>query len=305
MTCNYTALTDFLLSENPIIDSDFNHPLRLSAIHGNESVVRWFLGSTSANGRHVTQALFIAMENRHENLVVLLVDAGADFTDMPDGSLRTFTHNVLRSGLPSLLIHAILAIAYASESESESNLREAADRGHEGAVALLSYAETVKRLQRLDSSVYSSHSTHNSDTFKQVVAALARVPNLFPAFDLTLKTVEKRRTKILVKVPRFVGDLIGTEIFLDSYHAYIEDVPKGLSVTHKKAIKIRMSGEYSFTVVHQEESLKVTFVRLRSRSWFYNGSVSPSINVKVGSHIEMISFSFISTDECHVELPIS
>ena len=100
--------------------------------------------------------------------------------------------------------------------------------------------------------------THNSGKFKQVLAALARVPNIFPAFDLTLMTVERRRTQVFLKVVKLrLG--VRAEIHLDSYHAYIEDVTQGILETYKKAIKIRMGGEFSFTVVHQEESLTFTF----------------------------------------------
>ena len=71
-------------------------------------------------------------------------------------------------------------------------------------------------------------------------------------------TVERRRTQVFLKVVKLrLG--VRAEIHLDSYHAYIEDVNQGILETYKKAIKIRMGGEFSFTVVHQEESLTFTF----------------------------------------------
>ena len=305
VTCNYTELTEFMLRENPVIDRTSNHLLLLSAKYGNEASVRWSLSSTSAYVKHVTKSLYIAMENRHENLVALLVNAGADFTDTPDRSLRTFTHEVLRSGLSELLIHAILAFAYAREPESESNLREAADRGHEGAIVLSSYAETLRWLNEPDSSVYSSHLTDNSGKFEQVVGALTRVPNVVPAFGLTLMTVERRRTHVLLKMRRTI-QRINVSIYLDSYHAYIEDVRGGLSESYKKAVKIGTSGEFSFTVVHQEESLKFTLVN-NVQELFEDVGVfprfDPFLSFEVGSHIETLRFT--TTDECRMEFPIA
>ena len=299
MTCNYTALTEFLLSENPIIDSDSNHPLRLSAIHGNESVVRWFLGSTSANATNVTEALSIATENRHENLVAILVDAGADFNDTPDHSWKMFIHQVLRSGLSELVVHTILAVAHATKSESECHLQQAADRGHEGAIVLLSYKKTMKRL---DTCGYSNRLMHNSGSFQRVIAALANFLDIMPAFGLTLLSAERRRTEVRLHTWMLPQ---GAEviIYLDSYHAYIASVRRGLQHFYRKAIKIRMSSEYSFIVVHQEKSLELTCVPPKSRSRFYDELVPSAIVIKVGSHIETIRFKY--TDECHVELPIS
>ena len=305
VTYNYAELIEFMLRENPVIDVTSDHLLLLSAISGNEVFVRWSLSSTSASVEYVTESLYIAIKDRHENLVALLIDAGADLTDTPDRSLRTFTHEVLRSGLSELLIHAILAFAYASESESECNLREAADRGHEGAIVLSSYVETLRWLKEPDSSVYSSQLTDNSGKFEQVVGALTRVPNVVPAFGLTLMTVERRRTQVLLKMRRTIRR-INVSIYLDSYHAYIEGVRGGLSESYKKAVKIGTSGEFSFTVVHQEESLKFALVNNVQELFEDVGvfpPVDPFLSFEVGGHIETLRCT--TTDECRLEFPIA
>ena len=248
--CNYTTLTEFLVSEDPVIDMTSNpwHPLEEAAKHGNEPVVRWCFNHPSARD-FVSPALNTAVYNGHANLVALFVDLGADINH----GFYDITHKALRSALSPLVIHAILAIAYATKSEFEFSLRKAVDRGHEGAIVLLSYAETLKRRA---SPVYSSNLTHDSGNFAQVVAVFARVPNMVPAFNLTLMTVERQRTQVLEV--RGLCPSVVINIYLDSYHAYIEDVPEGVSETYKKAVEIGTSGEFSFTVVHQEESLKFT-----------------------------------------------
>ena len=139
VTCNYTTLIEFLLGEKPAVNAI---TLTAAATHWSESVVRWFLGSPSANDRDVLRSLYIAIKHRHENLKAFLVDAGADVTDRPPRSSRTFTHQVLTSDLSELVVHAFLAFTYASKAESESDLREAVISGHEGATVVLSYERT-------------------------------------------------------------------------------------------------------------------------------------------------------------------
>ena len=288
--CDHTALTDLLLSENPVLDSDFEHTLHYSAIYGNESVVRWFLGSTSPRGGTITQSLYLAIESGHKNVVALLVEA---CTSLDFGT----THKALESGMSEPVVHAILAMVYATESESECHLREAADRGHEGAVVLLSYAETM---QRLGTCGYSSHLTHNSGKFKQVVAALARAPNIVPAFDLTLTTVERRRTQVLLKVKTlsvYYNNNVRFRIYLDSYHAYIADVSEGLWEAYKKTVTINSFGKFTFTVVHQEENLKFTVKRecFRQNDFF--------VDFRVGGHSKGIK-PHRNENTC-VEFPIN
>ena len=145
-------------------------------------------------------------------------------------------------------------MAYTKKRGATSCLLEAADRGHEGAVVLLSYANTIKRLLYSD---YETRSTHLSGHFEQLVAVLARGSNIIPAFDLTLMDVERRRTEVLLKVD-ISPPVVDVRIYLDSYHAYIENVPEGLSETHKKVIEIRTIGEFLITVVHQEKQLVFT-----------------------------------------------
>ncbi|KAK0513396.1 hypothetical protein JMJ35_004382 [Cladonia borealis] len=322
VTCNYTTLTEFLLSENPAVDErvpDHNHPLFVAATYGNESVMRWFLSSPRASDKDVLKSLYIAMINRHENLAALLVDAGAnitdmfdhslenfidrflrnvlkvdagaDITDMFDNSLENFIDNFLRNVLSELVVHAILAFAYATKAESQRHLREAADRGHEGAVVLLSYAETMKRL---DTCGYSSRLTHNSGKFQRVIAALANVPDTIPAFNLTLLTVERRRTQVLLEVVR---GCVRVGVFLDSYHAYIEDVSEGLWENLKKIVTIRRGGKFSFTVVHQEENLKFTVTREKIFAR------DPFVNFEIGGHSKRISLLF--SRKVSVEFPIN
>ena len=245
--CNYTTLVEILLSEDPVLDGPFGRcPLLVSAEYGNEPVVRWSLNRTS-DGPMITESLVAAIKGGRASVIALLVGADANLNSVH----YNVTHPALRSALSAHIIHAILAMAYATRSGSESCLRKAADRGHEGAIVLLFYADDKERKHRR---VYETHSTQDSRHFEQLVAILARDSNTFPAFDLTLMAVERRRTEVLVKVDRSPR-MVDVKIYLDSYHAYIEDVPEGLSGYHKKGIKVEMSGEFSITVVHQEESL--------------------------------------------------
>lgn len=85
-----------------------------------------------------------SIENGHENIVALLVEACTSLNSGPLGLPVALIHRALRSAMSEPVVHAILAIVYAIESQSEFNLREASDRGHEGAIVLLSYAETLK-----------------------------------------------------------------------------------------------------------------------------------------------------------------
>ena len=254
---SHTTLIEFLLSEDPVVDFNmrgFMDALHRSAIDGNEPALRWLLshadGRAKIVSREVSHSLYDAIGTGREDIVALLIDKGADLSYAPDLSRETVTHRALRSPLSELVVHAILAMAYAIGSKTECNLQEAADRGHEGAIVLLSYAETMKRL---DSPVYTSHLTHDSGYFKQVIAVLARMPNNIPTFDLTLMTVERRRTQVLLKVLTLPLS-VDVRIYLDSYPAYIEDVPEGLSEIHKRTIKIDTSGEFLFTVIHEEKS---------------------------------------------------
>lgn len=270
VTHKYTTLTEFLLGENPVLWNhiEYVHVCYLSAADGNESALRSLLSHASSSRAELSYLLFRVLPTGRENVVALLVDAGADLND----EYWRGTHHALESPLSEPVIHAILAMAYATESQSEFNLREAADRGHEGAIVLLSFAETRKRL---DSPDHSSNSMPNYGNFMQVVATLARVPGFGPAFNLTLSTAERRKTEIWVKVN--LRAWRGVTIHLDSYQAYIEDVPEGILEYHKKAIMVEAPCEFPITVVHQEESLifsadtgKVAFrgyfVRLRYNS---------------------------------------
>lgn len=261
VVCNHTTLTEFLLSEDPVVEGNdgYWHETRLnsfelSAAYGNEAVVRWCLNDTRGRDMNVTSSLYHAIRRGHANVVALLIDAGVVLHDSYD-----LTHQALRSPLSEVVIHAILAMAYATKSGSDIGLRQAADRGHEGAVVLLSYAETLKRR---DSPLYSRPLTHDHGYLKQVVATLARVPDIIPAFDLTLMTVERRRTIVYLEVEELPpnGDMM---IYLDSYHAYIEGVSEGLSKYLKKAIKVEMSGRSLFMVAHQERKLQFTVWRSR------------------------------------------
>ena len=294
VVCNHTTLTEYLLSEDPIIDNESEQyhrsSLELSAEFGNAPVVRWCLDNTSCRDTKVTLSLFTAIASGHAKIIALLVDAGVvlhhDFCDI--------THQALRSALSEVVIHAILAMAYATMSGSDIHLRQAADRGHEGAIVLLSYAETM---QRLAGSFYLRHSTRDFGYFKQIVAVLAKVPGIVPAFDLTLMTVERRKTVVLLKV---VGLPLGLDVrvYLDSYHAYVENVPEGLSETYKKAFKIEMSGEFSFTVVHQEESLRFSVSKQPEPSHPDHFEYS----APVCSDVE--NFIFDTFEDCRVEIPI-
>ena len=279
VVCDYTKLVEFILSENPVVDfKAMSH----SAEYGNELAMRWFLSNARAGDIDVVELLYIAIENGRENVVALLVDACMKLGPETVGLLGRLKMAAFRSAMSEPVVHAILAMVYATESQSDLILREAADRGHEGAIVLSSYAETVKRL---DSPVQFG-------IFQQVVAALARTTNVVPAFDLTLMTVERRRTQVLLKVRRLYDCL---RVYLDSYHAYIEDLSEGLLETYKKLVTIKMRGTFSFTVVHQEENLKFTVVR----KGLHRDTV---VNFKIGGQskrLELLNFRAVP-----VEFPI-
>ena len=264
--CNHTTLTEFLFSEDPVIYCVYEQvgdmsPLELSAAYGNEPVVRWFLKHNnvrswglnkprhSKDGRdwHATKPLYGAIEGGHANVVALLTDAGADLSGQ-------HSHKALRSPLSELMVHAILAMAYALRPTAASRLLEAATRGHEGAVVLLTYAKIKKGVRFQDNGELSGH-------FEQVVAALARAPDILPAFGLTFMDVKRRRTEILLKVVDDPPWLV----YLDSYHAYVENVPEGLSVRHKRVIEIRTHDKFQITVVHQGKDLEFSLVGYASR----------------------------------------
>ena len=270
VVCDYTKLVEFILSENPVVD---RKAMSRSAEYGNEPAMRWFLSNARAGDIDVVELLYVAIENGRENVVALLVEACMRLDPETVGLPGRLKMTAFRSAMSEPVVHAILAMVYATESQSDFILREAADRGHEGAIVLSSYAETVKRL---DSPVYFG-------IFQQVVAALARTTNIVPAFDLTLMTVERQRTQVLLKVRR--DDCV--RFYLDSYHAYIEDVSEGLLETYKKLVTVKKHGQFSFTVVHQEENLKFTVGR---EVFFYEGS---SVEFVIGGHSKRIdSHSF-------------
>lgn len=272
VVCNQDTLTEFLLSEEPVIEetrSDINprntissKPLELSAAYGNELAVRWCLKHDRFGDMNVTESLHGAMEGGHANVVALLLDAGVHLG-------KESLHEALRSPLSELVVHAILAMVYVRNPRSRSSLQEAADGGHEGAIVLLSVAKIMRR---------SSHSTLNSGRFMQVVAALAVVPDFGPAFGLTLGPAKQQRTKVRVRV--YVSSLVDVGIYLASYHAYIEAVPEGVSEYHKRAIKVTRDGEFSFIVLHQEEALHFV-VRNKERdrvTFMWNGlHISPKV----------------------------
>lgn len=106
--------------------------------------MRALLSDASARDKDVSGSLYVAIENGHENIVALLVEACTSLNSGPLGLPVALIHRALRSAMSEPVVHAILAIVYAIESQSEFNLREASDRGHEGAIVLLSYAETLK-----------------------------------------------------------------------------------------------------------------------------------------------------------------
>ena len=255
VVCIHTTLIEFLVGEIPVYDAgsppsrswdQFRmNSLMLSAAFGNEAVVRWLLDNTvrdMGTSLPLASSLDKAIRPGHANAVAALINAGA----YPG---KNVAREVLRSPLSEPVIHAILALIYATQSGSESSLRAAADRGHEGAIVLLPYT----LMKEMDKEGYLSMA-HDSGFFEQVVAAFAKLPNILPAFALTLMTAERRRTQVLLEVNELppIGDVM---IYLNSYHAYIEDVPEGLSAHHKKAIKVETIGEFTFTVLHQEESL--------------------------------------------------
>ena len=280
--CNYTTLIEFLLSENPV-----KYPLCVAARNGNETVVRWVLSSARASetfDKKLAWLRYEAIYYSRENIVAFFFDAYRGLDSESSAILGMLEHVALASKMSEPVVHAILAMVYVTESQLEFILREAADRGHEGAIVLLSYAETVKRL---DSPVYFG-------IFQQVVAALARATNIAPAFDLTLMTVERRRAQVLLEV----GGVSGcARVYLDSYHAYIADVSEGVLESYKKVIKIeRTSGKFSFTIVHQEENLKFT---IGYECFDFDGSF---VNFEIGGHSKRIEFS--SFREVSVEFPI-
>ena len=106
--------------------------------------MRALLSYASARDKDVSGSLYVAIENGHENIVALLVEACTSLNSGPLGLPVALIHRALRSAMSEPVVNAILAIVYAIESQSEFNLREASDRGHEGAIVLLSYAETLK-----------------------------------------------------------------------------------------------------------------------------------------------------------------
>ena len=287
--CNYTSLTEYLLSENPVIE--YSHDLlHILATYGNESLVRWFLSSSRANDGNLHESLAIAMQYCDENMVALLVDMGADFSNPPYFSLKII-HQFQKTLLPELVVHAILAFAYATKAESECHLQEAADQGHEGAIVLVSYAQTMKRLDTCD---YSSRLTHNSGNFRRVIAALAKVGDIIPAFALTLLNTERQRTKVRLNTGMLPGAAI-VLLYLDSYHAYIADVSRSLQQSYKKAIKIAIKidervVESSFTVVHQEESLVFNVRALFTTSNTWLSRATPWMSLETDSSKKVVHF---------------
>ena len=266
VVCDFTKLVEFILSEDPVVDLK---AMSNSAEYGNESVMRCFSSNARAGHIDFVELLYAAMENGSDNVVALLIEACMRLGPETVGLPGRFKMAAFRCAMSEPVVHAILAMVYATESQSDLILREAADRGHEGAIVLSSYAETMKRL---DSPLHFGIS-------QQVVAALARTTNIVPAFDLTLMTVERRRTQVLLKVGRLYGCV---RVYLDLYHAYIEDVSEGLLETYKKVVTIKKPGKFSFTVVHQEENLKFTVERNRL---CLDGSI---VNFKIGGHSKMI-----------------
>lgn len=254
VACNHTTLIEFLVSEDPVIDekSEFWRfdPWEFSVTYGNEALMRWCVKRDGRRDEDVTKYLYRAVTRGNANIVALLIDAGANIDD-------SVIYNLLLSPPSELVVHAILAMAYATNPASKPSLRKAADRGHEGALVLLSYVSAIERAHLLG---YKRHSTQDSGHFEQVVAILAKAPNILPAFGLTLLTVERRRTQVLLKVVD-IPPWLDTKVYLDSYHAYVENVPEGVSEAHKKVIKIETNGEFQITVVHQEKDLALRLGR--------------------------------------------
>ncbi len=108
-------------------------------------------------------------------------------------------------------------------------------------------------------------------------------------------TIERRRTQVLLKVVRLPLS-VAVRNYLDSYHAYIENVPEGLSKTYKEAIKIGMTGDLSFTVVHQEGRPEFSIFQ---ENHTHNNLL---VSLKIDSHAEMIEMG--SRPCSRVTLPI-
>ena len=254
VACNHTTLTEFLVNEDPVLDerSEFwdCDPWDSSVAYGNQTVLRWCVKHDTRRDRDVTIYLYRAVIIGNANIVALLINAGVNIN-------QDVIDSLLRSPLSELVIHAILAMSYAFNTKPNASLRQAADRGHEGAIVLLSYVSAIE-IAHLRG--YKRHSTQDSGHCEQLLAILAKAPNILPAFGLTLLTVERRRTQVLLKVVD-IPPWLDTTVYLDSYHAYVENVPEGLSETHKKLVKIGMNGEFQITVVHQGKDLLFQFSR--------------------------------------------
>ena len=255
--------------------------------------MRCFLSDTRAGDEDLRRPLYAASRNRHENVVALLVEACTSLDLGTRGLPGTLTHKALGSLMSEPVVHAILAMVYATMSGPEICLRQARDRDHKGAIVLWSYVVTLKGLERPHNIAYSHPLTHESGYFNRVVEQLARVPNIGPAFDLTLMTVERRRIQVLLEVGEGCGCV---RVFFDSYHASIEDLSEGVSERYKKVVTIERSGKFSFTGVHQEENLKFT---VRREAFSFDGSF---VNFEIGGHSKRIE-SYSSEDVC-VEFPI-
>ena len=205
-------------------------------------------------------ALLVAIENQQEAVIGILIDAGKSVLT----PRLNMAHRTILAGMSAAVTHTILAMTYAARYDSERVLRQAADRGHEGAKALL-YSKGAEG---------SADALGASTQFARVKAVLIKFFSSQPAFNLTLKDAEVKKAEVRIRM-----ECCGTRssfLWLESYHAYIE-VPgdaasRGLisknygkrlhlscpcnNPTNTPAhLRLVESLDFTFLVFHKEESL--------------------------------------------------
>ena len=205
-------------------------------------------------------ALLVAIGNQQEAVIGILIDAGRFVLT----HRLNVAHRTILAGMSAAETHAILAMTYAAQPDSERVLRQAADRGHEGAKALL-YSKGAEG---------SADTLEASTQFARVKAVLIKSFSSQPAFNLTLKDAEVKRAEVRIRME--CCGIQSSVLWLESYHAYIElprdaasrgliskDYGKRLhfscpcnTPTNTPAhLRLLESSGFTFFVFHKEESL--------------------------------------------------
>ena len=192
-----------------------------------------------------------AMMKGDEVVLALLIDAAiSKIGKCPWG--KDLTRLMFLSDLSEPAVHAILALNYASQPDSEWALRRAADHGHQGAKVLL------------DGKGDDEADKRDHSTYFALKAIIAQFYASQPAFNLTIMDADVQTAEVRIELASYGAHTI---VWLDSYHAFIEvpsDFPGDVQDFHKNSLHFRPSDctsaepeafAFMFTVVHQEASL--------------------------------------------------